>query len=81
MITNLHELYNNTQDKNIKALLKEIETRYFYLVHDSLHYDTIDDKTYEALVHLGDVINPERLEKECKPVCHFVTKFHSIDAT
>ena len=74
VIYNLQDVqYNNEQ---CMALLKEIEARYFYLFHDCLNYDTIDDKSYEALLHLGELINPNRLRESCKNVHHIVTKFH-----
>lgn len=74
MITNLQNVYNKNDE--ILSLLKEIEARYFYLFHDALNYDTIDDKTYEALVHLGDLINPTRLAECCKTVRHNLVQFH-----
>jgi len=78
MIRNLTDIY--TREDELVSLLKEIEARYFYLFHDAVNYDTIDDRTYEALVHLGDIINPERLQIECHKVKHVLTKFHSIDS-
>jgi len=63
-------------NKQVNTLLKEIETRYFYLFHDALKYDTIDDKTYEALLHLGDIINPEKLKECCKNVNRDLAGFH-----
>lgn len=74
MIRNLTDVYS--REDELMALLKEIEARYFYLLHDALNYDTVDDKTYEAIVHLGDIINPDRLKEYCSNVSHGLARFH-----
>jgi hypothetical protein len=79
MIRNLTDVYS--REDELMALLKEIEARYFYLLHDALNYDTVDGKTYEAIVHLGDVINPDRLKEYCSKVSHVLDKFHYCAGT